>query len=184
MVSRSLRQPEFWDCRTEGSRLNWRALEQRSRGTCRRRLDQDRVGPSAWTDSLPARNAFPLTNYFLTNWGGGRRVVVRQAVLRIPIRDGQGRRGRSSQNGIDVVQRQHSYSGSCLFSSRSVKAPSARVALSTFDALRTISRNAVVHPLIQRTLPGPSPGASRCDSIRGIEIPSCLLRRAGKPGYG
>jgi hypothetical protein len=47
---------------------------------------------------------------------------------------------------------------------------------------RTISRNAVLYSLIQRRSPAPSPDASRCDNIRGIEIQSCLLRRAGRRG--
>jgi len=59
----------------------------------------------------------------------------------------------------------------------------ARAALSTLDALRTISQNAVLYSSIQRTSSAPTPDASRCHSIRDIETPSCLLRRADRPGY-
>src|ERR1700680_2526053 len=58
-----------------------------------------------------------------------------------------------------------------------------RAAWSTLDALRTTSLNAVLCSSIQRTLPAPTPDASRCDSIRDNEIPSCLLRRGDRSGY-
>jgi hypothetical protein len=53
----------------------------------------------------------------------------------------------------------------------------------TLDALRTISWAAVLHSLIQRTLPAPTPDASRCDSTQDIEILPCSLRRADKQDY-
>src|ERR1700738_4332094 len=54
---------------------------------------------------------------------------------------------------------------------------------STVDALRTIFQNAVPHSSIQRRSPAPTPDASRRDSIRDTETPSCLLRRADRPDY-
>jgi hypothetical protein len=64
-----------------------------------------------------------------------------------------------------------------------VDSPVGASRLSTLDALHTIFQNKVLHSSIQHRSPAPSPDASRCHSIPDNEIPSCLLRRAGRSGY-